>query len=114
MWQKPLPQDSVILCGLLHDLCKVGAYIRPDNGYASVKGLKGHVAVSISRIKAHIELTPQEDAIVRYHMGLFTVYIYHECSAWDIHKSITETPLVQIFASIDQADSKRKTSREEF
>jgi len=31
-WQKPLPQDSVIICGLLHDLCKVGAYIRTDNG----------------------------------------------------------------------------------
>src|SRR5665811_265402 len=69
-WQKPLPQDSVIICGMLHDLCKVGAYIRTDNGYASVKGLKGHAAVSISRIKAHIELTPQEDAIVRYHMCL--------------------------------------------
>src|SRR5665647_3101270 len=29
-WVKPLPQDSVVICGLLHDLCKVGAYIETD------------------------------------------------------------------------------------
>ena len=29
--QNPLPPDSVVICGLLHDLCKVKAYI-PTGG----------------------------------------------------------------------------------
>ena len=28
----PLPLDSVIICGLLHDLCKVNVYLETDGG----------------------------------------------------------------------------------
>jgi len=37
----PLPLDSVVICGLLHDLCKVNAYFETDTGYESIKGIKG-------------------------------------------------------------------------
>src|SRR5665647_194808 len=107
-WQKPLPQDSVVICGLLHDLCKVGAYIETDYGCASVKGQKRHAMLSISRINEHIQLTQQEDDIIRYHMGLFGIFTYHEHDTLKIHKAISRTPYVQIFAAIDMADSKRK------
>jgi 23S rRNA maturation-related 3'-5' exoribonuclease YhaM len=107
-WEKQIPQDSVIICGILHDLCKVGAYIETDHGYESVKGLKGHATLSISRINEHIQLTQQEDDIIRYHMGLFGIFTYHEHDTLKIHKAIMRTPHVQTFASIDQADSKRK------
>jgi len=108
-WQKPLPQDSVILCGLLHDLCKVGAYIETDKGYESVKGPKGHATRSISKIKEYIELTPREDDIIRFHMGTFGIYSYREHTVFALHQAVVRTPLCQIFAAIDQADSKRKT-----
>src|SRR5665811_1645066 len=39
--QKPLPPASVVLCGLLHDLCKVGAYLQTGESYKSVKGPTG-------------------------------------------------------------------------
>ena len=107
----PISGDSVVICGLLHDLCKVNAYIETDNGYKSVKGLKGHATLSISRIKEHIELTQSEDDIIRYHMGLFGIFTYHEHDTLSIYKAISRNPQVQIFAALDMADSKRSTIR---
>lgn len=114
LWEKPLPQDSVILCGLLHDLYKINAYMQTDEGYVSINGNKGHATVSLSRIREHIQLTPEEDDIIRFHMGIFGIFTYHEHDTLKIHKAISRTPQVQVFASIDQADSKRKSLREEF
>ena len=108
----PVPKDSVVICGLLHDLCKVNAYIEIDNGYKSVKGLKGHATVSISRITEHIQLTKPEDDIIRFHMGLFGIFTYKEHYALAMHKAIMRTPQVQIFAALDMADSKRVAMRE--
>jgi 23S rRNA maturation-related 3'-5' exoribonuclease YhaM len=104
----PVSDDSVVICGLLHDLCKVNAYIETDNGYKSVKGLKGHATLSLSRITAHIQLTKPEDDIIRFHMGLFGIFTYKEHYALAMHRAIMRTPQVQIFAALDMADSKRR------
>jgi 23S rRNA maturation-related 3'-5' exoribonuclease YhaM len=104
--QTPLPNDSIVICALLHDLCKVNAYIETSNGYESVKGLKGHATLSLSRIKEHIKLTKEEDDIIRYHMGLFGIFVYKEHDVLAIHKAIIRTPQVQIFAALDMIDSK--------
>ena len=66
---KPLPPDSVVICGLLHDLCKVNVYLPTGKGYKSVKGTTGHATLSLSRIEEHIRLTPQEDDVIRYLWG---------------------------------------------
>lgn len=108
-WLKPIPRNSVILCGLLHDLCKVGAYAETTRGYEKVKDLpKGHARLSISRATKFIELTPVELDIILYHLGLFGAYLDHEFTGWALHKAITGTPQIQAFAAIDMADSKRK------
>lgn len=107
-FSNPIPRDSVIICGLLHDLCKVGVYQKTSNGYQSVKGQKGHAALSIARIQEYIELTQQEDDIIRYHMGLFGIFTYKEHDTLAIHKAIMRTPQVQVFAALDMIDSKRK------
>lgn len=108
-FSNPIPQESVIICGLLHDLCKVNAYRKTSKGYESVKGKKGHAVLSILRIQEHIQLTPQEDDIIRYHMGLFGIFVYKEHDTLAIHKAIMRTPQVQIFAALDMADSKKMT-----
>ena len=105
----PVPLDSVVICGALHDLCKVNAYRETDRGYTSVKSCKGHATLSISRIKEHIQLTPQEDDIIRYHMLLYGIFTYHEHDTLALFKAINRNPHVQIFAALDLADSKRKT-----
>ena len=108
-WQKPVPQDSVIICGILHDLCKVGAYTETARGYEKVKDFpKGHGKLLVARIEEHIKLTQPEKDIILYHMSLFGIYTYHEYSAWVIHKAIVGTPQVQLFAALDMADSRRK------
>ena len=108
-WQKPVPQESVLLCGILHDACKIGAYAETSIGYVKNKEFpKGHGKLSVSRIEEHIKLTQPEKNIILFHMELFGIYIYHEYSAWAIYKAIVGTPQVQAFASIDMADSKRK------
>jgi len=107
----PLPLDSVIICGLLHDLCKVGAYIQTPKGYEKVPGPKGHGKLSVTRIEEHIKLTPQEKDIILFHMGLFGIFEYREHDTLAIHKAIVRTPQVQIFAALDMADSKRKLEK---
>jgi 23S rRNA maturation-related 3'-5' exoribonuclease YhaM len=108
-FQKPLPHESVILCGLLHDLCKVGAYTETARGYEKVKDFpNGHAKLSISRIEEFIKLTKSENNVILFHMSMFGIYTYHEYSAWDMYKAVVETPQVQIFAAIDMMDSKRK------
>ncbi len=108
-WQKTLPQDSVVLCGLLHDLCKVGAYIETSRGYEKVKEVpNGHAKISISRASEFIELTPVETSIILYHMGLFGAYLDHEFIPWSMYKAIAANPIIQVFAAIDQADTRHK------
>jgi hypothetical protein len=98
-----------MISGLLHDLCKVGAYIENSRGYEKVKDFpKGHGKLSVARIEEHIKLTQPEKDLVLFHMALFSAYQIKEFTAWDLHKAIMRTPQVQVFAAIDMMDSKRK------
>jgi hypothetical protein len=109
LWQKPLPHDSVMISGLLHNLCKVGAYIENSRGYEKVKDFpKGHGKLSVARIEEHVKLTQPEKDIILFHMALFSAYQIKEFTAWDLHKAIIRIPQVQVFAAIDMMDSKRK------
>lgn len=79
--QKPLPitKDTLIITALLHDVCKVGAYVRTkaDNGWTSKKGKdKGHAILSISRIAEFIILDPLEEMMIKYHMGIYHAIEY--------------------------------------
>jgi len=107
---KPVSGESVILGALLHDLCKIDSYKKTGRGYESVKSFKGHATLSLSRIQEHIELTKSEDEIIRYHMGLFGIFTYHEHDTLAMYKAISRNPQVQIFAALDMADLKRKVS----
>jgi 23S rRNA maturation-related 3'-5' exoribonuclease YhaM len=109
LWEKSLPQDSVILCGLLHDLCKIGMYSETDDGYLKRKDLPaGHGTLSVSRIEEHVKLTVPEKDVILCHMSLFGAYQYRDFKVWDLHRAIIRTPQVQVFAAIDMADSRRK------
>lgn len=77
-----LPADSVKLCGLLHDVCKIGVYRRgkrnvKEDGkwiekecWLSEDDLPlGHGEKSIYLIQKHIQLTDLEALVIRWHMG---------------------------------------------
>ena len=106
-------EDTVIICSLLHDLCKVGAYrkfikqeaegqrviYRHTENHAS---RYYHATLSLDIIEGFIELTPLEHDIILYHMGLFGCYgRYCEYTSKDMYNAIAENCLIQIFASCD-------------
>lgn len=65
--------SSAIICCLLHDLCKIDLYTPVDGGYRYNKevGDLGHGTRSVGLIQQFIELTPEEEEAIRYHMGLW-------------------------------------------
>lgn len=69
--------NNLIIACLLHDLCKIGAYVRTkaDDGWTNNRDKdKGHAKLSIKRIKEHIELEKIEEMMIRYHMGVFGLH----------------------------------------
>ena len=75
-WEK---KRSPFVVGMLHDICKIDQYRKLDepneNGciYAwNDTKIKGHGEKSVFMIKKLMELTEEEEACIRYHMGAFT------------------------------------------
>jgi hypothetical protein len=69
-----ITHNNLIIAGLLHDLCKIGAYQRTkkDDGWANnSKKDKGHAKLSITRIKKFIDLNKIEEMMIRFHMGMY-------------------------------------------
>lgn len=70
---------NVDIATLLHDVCKVGAYVRTkaDDGWTNNRDKdKGHAKLSIARVKNFIELTKLEEMMIRYHMGMYHTVEY--------------------------------------
>jgi len=67
-----LEENSIIICALLHDVCKAGAYIKRDTGYLwNNAHPKGHGTLSVQIISQFIKLTERETKIIALHMNLY-------------------------------------------
>jgi 23S rRNA maturation-related 3'-5' exoribonuclease YhaM len=67
-----IPQESLIIAALLHDVCKIGAYMGNAKPYAWNKQQPaGHAKLSLERIKKFIKLTELEEKMILYHMGVY-------------------------------------------
>ncbi len=70
--QLECPADSLIIAPLLHDLCKMGAYLGDRKPYTYNRANpKGHATLSIERISRFIKLTELEEKMIRFHMGVY-------------------------------------------
>jgi hypothetical protein len=77
----PISINSIIICALLHDVCKM-FYYKKINGewvYAD-NNRERHGQHSIDIIESFIELTKQEREMILWHMGVYSEY-------FDGHKS---------------------------
>ena len=110
--EKPLSEESVILCGLCHDLCKVDYYTDDGDKFKTVTGHPAHYShakLSVEITSKYIELLPVEKDIILYHMGLFGCY--GKCAEYvplQLHEAISKNVAVQIFASCDNEEAHRK------
>lgn len=73
-----LPYETIAICALLHDLCKINKYHKVEEGGSiTVNWIKedkfplGHSAKSIYLIQQFFTLTEQEAIMIYYHMGPF-------------------------------------------
>lgn len=83
-----LPYESIIICGLLHDLGKMGDYGKPNYVENILKSGKvsdskpyvtnpdllyvPHEIRSVAIAERHIELTEQEEFAILYHNGMYS------------------------------------------
>lgn len=88
LWQeqlKDIPDDSIIIAALLHDICKTYYYTiemrnkKIDGRWEQVpfytvddKIPYGHGEKSVMMIEEYIKLTPQERYAIRWHMGPYS------------------------------------------
>lgn len=84
-WESRLPHESIAICGLLHDVCKIGYYkedlrnVKNENGewikvpyYTRAEELPyGHGEKSVYIINGFIRLTRAEALAINWHMGGF-------------------------------------------
>lgn len=78
-----ITDESLIIAGLLHDVCKMGAYLGDETPYKWNKGQpKGHATLSLERIKKFITLTELEEMMIKYHMGVYGLNEFYDEDDW--------------------------------
>ncbi|KKN28901.1 hypothetical protein LCGC14_0849540 [marine sediment metagenome] len=95
---QPIVQENLIIAALLHDVCKVGAYIEKAAGAWKWNRAqpKGHALLSVLRIAEHIKLELIEVLMIKFHMGIYGLYEYdpvkHYGSEYHLVSDGTGTP----------------------
>ena len=67
-------ENTIIIAALLHDVCKIGAYVptKAGNGFTNNRNKdKGHAILSLKRIAEFIALTELEIKMIQFHMGVY-------------------------------------------
>lgn len=73
--QFPLSQDNIIIAALLHDVCKMGAYLASGTAFRWNRAQpKGHALLSLIRISKYITLEPIEEMMIKFHMGTYGTF----------------------------------------
>jgi len=109
------PVDSLIIAPLLHDLCKIGAYIGDRKPYTyNRSNPKGHAVLSIERISRFIKLTELEEKMILYHMGVYGLNEFDErkgeyplrgggmANAWHHHTIVKVMYFCDELATLDE------------
>lgn len=109
-----IPKESIIVCGLGHDLCKVHFY---GTAYRNVKenGIwvekqvyivqdqlpLGHGEKSVIMLQDYIRLTPDEQMAIRWHMVAFDPGIHFGYPSGHPFRAASKNPLVVLLFTAD-------------
>jgi len=112
-YEDKISLESVTICGLLHDLCKVGCYKTemrwrkdsnnrweqyPTYKYDEDYPFGGHGSKSVYLIQHFMRLEPDEAAAINCHMGAYDMTSYSKPSA-----AYSEFPLAWLLHVADEA-----------
>lgn len=72
-WPVPVKGDSIVICSLLHDVCKIGAYKPDGEGWIPADDYfpYGHGEASVRWIEQYMTLDHHEALAIRWHMGAY-------------------------------------------
>lgn len=106
-----LSYESAVICSLFHDLCKTGLYKEVDGVWTYDRWVinQGHAVRSLRLIQKFVDLTEQEERIIRFHMGAFgtrELFFAGEYSKEDLWRVVDADPLVMLFHHCDDEASK--------
>jgi len=96
--------DSVVVCGLLHDVCKIGIYKKEGGRYVIRDEMPlGHGEKSVFILQRFIKLTEEEMAAIRWHMGAFEagLMIKSHPAAFAFQEALQKYPLVVLLHTAD-------------
>ena len=96
-------EDTIIICALLHDLCKIGTYKRNGAIYITEDDFPlGHGEKSVILAMEYIKLTDFEKLAITHHMGLPSTYPEAMCfnQALKLHPHILYLHLADFESSI--------------
>ena len=119
LYELNVSEDDIIICGLLHDICKCGAYIDSGAGYFWNKSShpSRHGKLSVSMLESFIPLSKLQKEIILYHMGMYGVvnpgsYI-NEYSLTDLLRVFSNNIPAKVFSFCDElATIKEKLATE--
>ena len=110
--QNKISEDSIIICALLHDICKVN-YYKTDYRNVKVDGVwvqkpfyavedslpYGHGEKSVYIISGFIKLTREEAMIINWHMGGFDDRV--KGGSYSLSKAFYDFPMALLFHIAD-------------
>lgn len=86
-----IPETTRIVAGLLHDVCKVGAYTGTEAPYDYNKDHpKGHGRLSVEIIERYIPLSDLEREMILYHMGMYGTFEFSKSRGEYTLKELTD------------------------
>lgn len=109
------PDDTIIIVGLLHDLCKVNTYNmvvknkKDKNGqWVKYGGYEkndpfpyGHGEKSVAIISKFLDLNQDEMLAIRWHLGMYEGGMYSGETKYTYHKAIADFPIVSMMVCAD-------------
>ena len=119
-FELPIGFESMVICGLLHDICKANTYKKAfrnkkndDNGvwekvdYYEVADSfpMGHGEKSVILIQKYVELTNEEMLAIRWHMGGFDDSVKGYSGLKSLNNAMEKYPLVTALQMADLAAS---------
>jgi len=104
-----LKEDSIIICSILHDVCKANQYIRNGKSWGwNASNPKGHAKLSLSRIKQFIKLNDEEEQIIKYHMGFYGISAFSDKGEYTLMEMVNAyniNKLAKLFYFCDDMSS---------